>query len=169
MKLTAWIATPDIIINEMLLAVKINSKDIVYDLGCGDGRILISAILEFSAKKAVGYEISPSLCELANKEILSLNLQKRIKIINCDLLEADVSDASVITLYLTSEANELIKPKLEQQLRPNSRVISYMFPINGWKATEQIEIKSIYQQSRHSNLLGMIYLYHIPQVYNSEN
>ena len=116
MKLAICVVTPPEIVEVMLALVQITSEDLVCDLGCGDGRILISAIKDFGARKAIGYEIREDIYEATEKDIQKLHLQDRIKIIHGDLLEANLSDCSVLTLYLSSEANELLRPKLQKQL-----------------------------------------------------
>ena len=123
MKLAICVATPPEIVETMLSLVQITSEDLVCDLGCGDGRILISAIKDFGARKAIGYEIRRDLCEATVKEIQKLHLQDRIKIVHGDLLEANLSGCSVLTLYLSSEANELLRPKLQKQLMPQTKVL----------------------------------------------
>src|SRR3989304_2336366 len=92
------------IVRQMLTLASVSPGDVVYDLGCGDGRVLISAVQEFGAARAVGYEVRQDLCDSARDAIRQRRLQHRIRIRNEDLMKADLSCASVVTLYLTTEA-----------------------------------------------------------------
>lgn len=118
----------------MLELAKIMPNDVVYDLGCGDGRILIAAVKDFDAKGAVGYEINPSLYQTASDNIKKCNLEDRIDLFNEDLFNADLSKATVVTLYLTSWANEKLRPKLEDEIQLGTRIISHDFSIHGWRS-----------------------------------
>jgi SAM-dependent methyltransferase len=117
----------------MLEIAKVGSQDVVYDLGCGDGRILALAAELFKAKKAVGYEIRRDLYIAALKEIRRRDLAERITIVNGDLYSADLSEATVITLYLTYWANKELKPKIEKETRPGTRIVSHDFEVPGWR------------------------------------
>ena len=94
------------VVQKMLEIADIKPHDVVYDLGCGDGRILIKAVEDFNVKKAIGYELDKQRYKSTRKEIKQRNLQDRIEIINGNLFEADLSDATVVTLYLTSWGND---------------------------------------------------------------
>ncbi len=133
MSCAPYVSTSLEVVNRMLKLAKIMPSDIVYDLGCGDGRILIAAVKDFNAKGAVGYEINPSLYKTASDNIKKNNLHDRIELFNEDLFKADLSRATVITLYLTSWANEKLKPKLENEIKSGTRVVSHDFSIHGWQ------------------------------------
>lgn len=146
-----YVPTSEGTVKRMLEIADIGPKDVVYDLGCGDGRILVMAAKEFNARKAVGYEIRKDLYKDALQRIESQNLGKKITIVNGDLFEADISEATVITLYLTYGANKKLKPKLEREARPGTKIVSHNFEIPGWQPT------------RKENYQGdIIYLYVIP-------
>ena len=102
----------------------------MYDLGCGDAKVLISAVKDFGANRAVGYELRPDLYAASRKKVQQLALHDRIKIISGDLREADLSEASLVTLYLSTEANRLLHRGLERKLKPGCRVVTYFFPIS---------------------------------------
>lgn len=165
MKLAICVFTQPEVVKVFLRLAHIDSDDLVCDLGCGDGRLLISAVNDFGAKKAIGYEIREDLCVSAEKEIRKLQLQDRIKIVHGDLLEADLSNCSVVTMYLSSEANELIRIKLQEQLKPGSRVVSYSYPINSWNATEEVKLQDLNLGTNEFN--DTLYSYHIPEAYDS--
>jgi predicted RNA methylase len=117
----------------MLSLANTGKEDVVFDLGCGDGRILKLAVQEFGAKKAVGYEVRQDLYEQALRSIRSENLEDRIVIFNDNLLKADILEATVITLYLTTSGNEVLRPKLEREAVAGTRIVSHDFEISRWK------------------------------------
>jgi len=107
--------------------------EVLYDLGAGDGRTLIIAAQEFGAL-GVGIELRDDLVKQAVKKIRKLGLEDRIKMIHGDLFKVDISPADVVYLYLTTSANEKVKPKLEAELKRGARVVSHDYEIIGWKA-----------------------------------
>ena len=123
------------IVKRMLELAHIGPDDVVFDLGCGDGRILISAVRDFGAKKAVGYEIQSRLFEKTNAEIKNMKLDDKISLFNEDLLNADIAEATVITLYLTTSGNDRLRPKLSVEARKGTRIVSHDFSIPGWHPT----------------------------------
>lgn len=146
-------------VRKMLQVARVGPDDVVYDLGCGDGRILIMAVKEFGAEKAVGYELREDLYKSTLREIERQNLKERINLINGDLSEADISEATVITLYLSASGNERLKPKLAKEARPGTRVVSQDFRMNGWHASK----------SEITGYMGDIFLYVIPDAFSSPN
>lgn len=133
----------------MLEIARVGPQDVVYDLGCGDGRILALAAELFKAKKAVGYEIRRDMYITALQEMRSRNLTEKVTIVNGDLFDANISEATVITLYLSYGANRELKPKLEREASPGTRIVSHDFEIPGWKLRRRIRIHG-----------DTIYLYH---------
>jgi SAM-dependent methyltransferase len=134
--------SPEDVVEKMLSAAHLKPGEMVYDLGCGEGRIVIMAARKFKAN-AVGVELSPRLFKLASARVKSLGLDDRVKIIHANLLNVDLKPADVVTIYLSTESNELLRPNLERDLKPGSRVVSHDFEIRGWKANgvEQIKIE----------------------------
>jgi predicted RNA methylase len=116
----------------MLIASGLKPGETLYDLGSGDGRIVITAARQFGAQ-AVGVEISEQLVRTANENIKSAGMEARARIVQGSLLEVDLSDADVVTLYLLTASNDQIKPNLEKYLKPGARVVSHDFQIRGWK------------------------------------
>lgn len=127
-------------VRRMLKIVAVGPDDVVYDLGCGDGRVLITAVVDFGAKRAVGYEVRGQVYKYAFRKVESRGLWDRVRLVNGDLFEADVSDATVIILYLNGSTNQLLKPKLEREVRDGTRVVTYTFKINGWKPSKEERI-----------------------------
>ena len=117
----------------MLEAAQIKPGETVYDLGSGDGRIVITAAQKFKAN-AVGIEISDVLCKSTTKKINALGLTSQVKIIHGSALKVDLSPADVVTLYLLTSSNARLKPILEKYLKPSARVVSLNFGMPGWKA-----------------------------------
>ena len=101
------------------------SSDTLFDVGCGDGRILIAAVKDFGAKKAVGFEMRDDLYRQAVQEVSRQGLEDRISIINNDVFTGNLSEATVITLYLTTTGNEKLKPKLAEGARQWTRIVSH--------------------------------------------
>jgi|SRR5579871_3491830 len=135
------IPTPQIVVDRMLEAGRVKPGDTVYDLGSGDGRVVITAAQKFGAK-AVGIELRSDLCRVANERVKALGLQNRVQIVQGNALRADVSAADVVTMYFLTSSNELVRPNLEKYLKPGARVVSNQFPIKGWKPVETVKAKS---------------------------
>jgi ubiquinone/menaquinone biosynthesis C-methylase UbiE len=134
------IPTPQTVVEKMLEAGRVKPGDTVYDLGSGDGRILITAARDFGAR-AVGVEIVPDLCEKARKRVKTLGLEDKVKIIQGSVLRVDLSPADVVTMCLLTVSNERMKPILEKYLKPGARVVSNQFPIKGWKPEETVHVR----------------------------
>jgi tRNA A58 N-methylase Trm61 len=134
------IPTPQIIVEKMLELGRVKPADVVYDLGSGDGRIVIMAAQKYGAR-AVGVEIMPDLCRKATDKIKVLGLQDRVTMLEDSALRVDLSPANVVTMCLLTTSNDRLRPNLEKYLKPGSRVVSYQFPIRGWKAAETSRVK----------------------------
>ncbi len=128
-----YVPTPEHVVRRMLELANVGPDDVVFDLGCGDGRILIIAAKEFGVKKAIGIEIRPDLVEKARKRVAEEGLEGRVKIYEGDFMDFDISEATVVTLYLLTSANMVLRPKLEAELRPGARIVSHEFEIPGWR------------------------------------
>ncbi len=154
--LAPYVPTPQSIVERMLEAGHVKAGDTVYDLGSGDGRIVITAAQKFGAK-AVGVEIRPDLCRRAEERIRSLGLEDRVRMVQGSALRVDLSPADVVTMYLLTTSNDRLKPNLERYLKPGARVVSNEFPIRGWKPVETIQAKTgklestiyVYEMGRH--------------------
>jgi len=116
----------------MLTLAEIKPGEIVYDLGSGDGRVAIMAAQKFGAR-AVGVEMREDLVKQALSKISELSLDGKVKIVHSDMFKIDLAQADVVTLYLTTSANDKVKPKLESELRFGARVVSHDYEILGWK------------------------------------
>jgi len=152
--LAPYVNSPDHAIDRMLQLAALKDGDTLYDLGCGDGRILIAAASRYKIK-GVGIEISEHLAKTAAEKVKKAGLQNQVKIIHADFMKTDLSDANVVTLYLATTANDMLRPNLERYLKPSTRVVSYDYPIPGWKAIETSATEG--RSSQH-----IIYLYQVP-------
>lgn len=139
-KLAPYVPSPTDVVEKMLKVAEVKEGDTVWDLGCGDGRIVITAAQKFGAK-GVGVELDDELFAKTSARVKELGLEGKVKIIHGDLLEQDLSTATVVTLYLLPTSNEKVRPRLEKFLKKGARVVSHDFEMAGWKAlkTEQME------------------------------
>lgn len=152
--LAPYVNSPEHAIDRMLQLAGLKDGETLYDLGCGDGRILIAAASRYKIK-GVGIEISEHLAKTAAEKVKKAGLQDQVKIIHADFMKTDLSNANVVTLYLATTANDMLRPNLERYLKPSTRVVSYDYPIPGWKA-----IKTSATEGRSSQ--HTIYLYQVP-------
>lgn len=139
----------------MLELADLKPNETLYDLGSGDGRIIITAAQRFHAK-AVGVEISDALVRSTNDKIASLGLQNLASTIHKDMLQVDLSPADVVTIYLMTGSNEILRPNLEKYLKPGARVVSHEYVIPGWKPKS---VKHGDEDDLHGHV---IYLYAVP-------
>jgi len=128
-----YLPSPQVVVERMLEAAQLKPGETLYDLGSGDGRIVITAAQRFKAN-AVGVELSDVLCKSTLKKIAALHLDSQVKIIHGNALKVDLGPADVVTLYLLTSSNARLKPNLEKYLKPSARVVSLNFGIPGWKA-----------------------------------
>jgi len=132
MSIAPFVQTPLDVAKKMLELAQLKPGETLYDLGCGDGRLIILAARDIGAK-TTGIELREDLIERARTEIKRLNIEDKAKVIQGNFFDVPISQANVVTLYLTSSANERLRPKLEAELKPGSRVISHDFKVPGWK------------------------------------
>ena len=132
--LAPFIPTPDDVVDRMLALAKVTRADVVYDLGSGDGRIPIAAAKKYGAK-GVGLDIDPALVEVANSNAKAAGVDGLVDFRVQNVLTADLSKATVVTLYLLSSSNERLRPMLMQQLKPGARIVSHAFSMGrDWPA-----------------------------------
>ena len=149
-----YIASPLIVVRKMLEIARAGQEDVVYDLGCGDGRILITAVKEFNVRKAVGIEINEEKVKKAIENIKKSGVEGRATVIRGDFFEVDISEATVVTLFLLTIVNDMLKPKLERELKPGTRIVSHEFEIKGWTPEKVYIVEDESGMVRHK-----IYLY----------
>jgi SAM-dependent methyltransferase len=133
-----YVPTPQSVVEEMLKLAKVNQNDVIYDLGSGDGRLPITAASKYGAR-GVGIDISPDRIREANENAQKAGVSDRVEFRQQDLFTTDISNASVVTLYLLPELNVKLRPKLFEQLRPGTRVVSHDFDMGDWKPDRVVE------------------------------
>ncbi|HSQ58791.1 MAG TPA: TIGR03000 domain-containing protein, partial [Gemmata sp.] len=134
-----WVPTPDDIVEEMMKLGGVKEGDIVYEPGPGDGRVLIAAVKK-GAKKAVGIELDPKKAAEAKENVAKAKLDKQITIKEGDALKADYSEATVVMLYMGNEFDMLLRPILEKQLKPGTRIVSHRFTFGDWAPDKTITV-----------------------------
>ncbi len=130
--LAPYIPTPQDVVDRMLQLAEVTSKDTVYDLGCGDGRVVITAAKKYGAR-GVGIDIDKDRIDESRRNAHDAGVSSLVRFERGDILEANVSDATVVTLYLVSSSNLKLRPLLTKQLAPGSRIVSHSFGMGDWK------------------------------------
>ncbi len=131
-----YVETPPRVIEAMLDLGEVTAEDIVYDLGSGDGRMAIAAGQRGAT--ALGIEIDPVLVKLSRKKAKEQGVDDRVRFETADLLETDMSEASVVMMYLSPRINRELRPKLLEELKPGSRVMSHIFDMDDWEPDELV-------------------------------
>ncbi len=137
-----YVPTPQSVVEAMLKLADVGAKDVVYDLGCGDGRIVITAVSEFKAKRGVGVDLDPERIKDSRANAKREKVEDKVEFRQEDVLKLkDLGDASVVMLYLGNDVNERLKPILRKTLKPGSRVVSHRFTMGDWKPDKTITVK----------------------------
>ncbi len=137
---TPYVETPHDVVAAMLKLARTSRNDVVYDLGCGDGRIVIAAAREFGAR-AVGVEHSPERVSEAREKARQAGVAGRVQIRQQDLFDADIHDATVVALYLLPAVNLKLRPKLLAELRPGTRIVTHTFAMGDWKPDRTVDMR----------------------------
>jgi protein-L-isoaspartate O-methyltransferase len=142
-----FVATPPDVVDRMLALAQVRTTDVVYDLGCGDGRIVIAAARTYGAR-GVGVDIDPTRIEEARANARRAGVEHLVTFRVEDARTSDVSEATVVTLYLVAALNAQLRPRLAAQLRPGARIVSHNFPLGDWVPDRVDVFKSIDGQTR---------------------
>jgi precorrin-6B methylase 2 len=134
-----FVPTPEEVVEAMLQVANVTKNDIVYDLGSGDGRIPVTAAKKYGAR-AVGIDIDPQRIKEANENVAKNNVGDKVKILNADLFTTDISEATVVTLYLLPSLNVKLMPKLMKELKPGTRIVSHAFDMGDWKPEKELDV-----------------------------
>ena len=134
-----YVPTPEEVVEAMLQVANVTNNDIVYDLGCGDGRIPVTAAKKYGAR-GVGIDIDPQRIKEANENVQKNGVADRVKIMNADLFATDISEATVVTLYLLPSLNVKLMPKLMKELKPGTRIVSHAFDMGDWKPEKELDV-----------------------------
>jgi SAM-dependent methyltransferase len=134
-----FLVTPPEVVDQMLTLARVGPADVVYDLGSGDGRLVIAAARDFQAR-GVGIEIDPKLVAQSREYARRAGVESRTTFIEQDLFQTDLSAATVVTLYLTREVNLRLRPKLERELPPGTRIVSFNFDLGDWEPASMLRV-----------------------------
>ncbi len=135
-----YMPTHEKVVAEMLKVAKVGKDDILYDLGSGDGRIVIAAAKEFGTR-GVGVDIDPDLIREARENAVKAGVADKVKFLQQDLFETDIREATVVTLYLWPEINLRLRPKLLSDLKPGTRVVSHNHDMGDWKPLKTVRVR----------------------------
>jgi len=141
-----FVPTPQEVVEAMLEVAKVGKGDVLYDLGSGDGRIPITAAQKYRIARGIGIDINPERIKEANENLRKARVGDRVRFVNADLFETDLSDATVITLYLLPTLNLKLLPKLLKEVKPGTRVVSHAFDMGSWKPQQTLKVgtRSVY-------------------------
>lgn len=133
--LAPFVPTPQDVVDRMLTLAEVTSKDTVYDLGCGDGRIVITAAKKYGAH-GVGFDIDPQRIKESAENARTAGVEGLVAFKQQDVMTVDVSPATVVTLYLLTASNLKLRPLLTKELKPGARIVSHMFSMGDWEPTK---------------------------------
>ena len=141
-----FVPTPQDVVEAMLKVAKVGKGDVLYDLGSGDGRIPITAAQKYRIALGIGIDINPERIKEANENLSKARVGNRVRFVNADLFETDLSDATVITLYLLPTLNLKLLPKLLKEVKPGTRIVSHAFDMGSWKPQQTLKVgtRSVY-------------------------
>ena len=153
-KIVPYVPTPQEIVDRMLDLAQVKKGDVVYDLGSGDGRIVVTAAKKYGVK-AIGFEIDPQRIKESHENIKKAGVENLVEIRQQDIRTVDLSAASVLTMYLLPEVNLMIRPNIWKQMKPGSRIVSHDFDMGDWKPLKTEHIKD------GSSWDHTLYLWHV--------
>jgi hypothetical protein len=135
-----YVQTPPDVVTAMLRMAHVGANDVVIDLGCGDGRIVVAAAKEFGAS-GIGYDIDPQRILEAHQNAAKAGVTARTQFVQKDLFDVRISEASVVTVFLLPPVLEKLRPRLLGDLAPGTRIVSHSFPMRNWKPDQKLEIE----------------------------
>jgi SAM-dependent methyltransferase len=156
-----YVPTPWVIVDEMMKLADIRADDVVYDLGSGDGRLVITAARRFKAR-GVGIELQPELVELARAGALKEGVADRVKFVQGDLFETDIREASVVTLYLLPRFVTRLVPRFLAELRPGTRIVSHDYPLVPWRPDKELSMDVPEKEFISGTTWTRLYYYVVP-------
>ena len=134
-----YVPTPPEVVAAMLKVAKVGPGDVIYDLGSGDGRIVIAAVKDFGAARGTGIDIDPQRIKEANANAVTNKVTDKVRFLNQDLFTTNLSEATVISLYLLPSLNLKLRPKLMAELKPGTRIVSHQFDMGDWLPEKKLE------------------------------
>jgi SAM-dependent methyltransferase len=153
-----YVSTTEEAVKAMLKLADVKKSDIVYDLGCGDGRIVIAAAKEYGAR-GVGIDINPERIQQAEANAKKAGVEKLVRFEENDLFDANIHDATVVTLFLLGSVNLRLRPKLLRELKPGTRIVSNTFDMGDWRPDKEMSVGDASEESFSQRL----YLWIVPQ------
>jgi len=153
-KIVPYVPTPQEVVDRMLELAQVKKGDVVYDLGSGDGRIVVTAAKKYGVR-AIGFEIDPERIKESTENIKKAGVGHLVEIRQQDIRTVDLAPASVLTMYLLPEVNLLIRPNIWKQMKPGSRIVSHDFDMGEWKPLKTENMKD------SSNWDHILYLWHV--------
>lgn len=137
-----WVPTPPKIIDAMMELAAVGTEDVVYDLGCGRGEIVIAAVKKYHAKRGVGIDLEQEQVRKAKENAKLAEVEEKVEFRQGDVLKIeDLSKATVVTLYMSDELNKLLMPILQKQLKPGARIVSHRFTMGDWKPDKSLTVE----------------------------
>jgi SAM-dependent methyltransferase len=136
-----YVPTPQNVVDEMLKLAGVKAGDVVYDLGCGDGRLVITAVKKFGARRGVGVDIDPQRISESNENAKAAGVTDKVDFRVQDLFTTDFKEATVVTLYLLPSVNLKLRPKLLSELKPGTRVVSHAFDMGDWEPEKTVTVE----------------------------
>ena len=158
-----YVPTPQIVVDEMLKLAGVTANDFVIDLGSGDGRVILTAAQKFKAH-GLGVDIDKSLVALSNKQAKVEGVEDRAKFIEQDMFKADISKASVVTLYVLPDFMEKLRPKLVSELRPGARIVAHDYYMSGWYPDKRLDLTVPEKVAANGTDKAYLYLWIVPSL-----
>ena len=162
-----YVPTPQIVVDEMLKLANVTAKDFVVDLGSGDGRMIISAAKTFKAS-GLGVDIDAKLVELSTQEAKAQGVSDRVKFVEQDMFKADLSKATVVTLYVLPDFMEKLRPKLIAELKPGARIVAHDYYMGEWYSDRRLELTVPEKKTANGTDKAYLYLWIVPSVVNGQ-
>jgi uncharacterized protein (TIGR03000 family) len=136
-----FVPTPPEVIDAMMKLAKVGEDDVVYDLGCGDGSLVIAAVKQFHAKRGVGIDLDPQRIREAKAKAKEAGVEDKVEFRQGNVLEVDdIAKATVVMLYMSDEMNQKLMPILQKQLKPGARIVSHRFTMGGWQPDKTVTV-----------------------------
>ena len=157
-----YVATPASVVDEILTLADVGPGDYVVDLGSGDGRLVIAAVAKYKARGGFGVDIDPALVKLANANAAKAGVADRVRFFERDLFKTDVSDATVVTIYLLPRVMARVETKLLAELKPGARVVVHDFPFPTWQPDEVVEQDALDKIATTGMAFTQLFLYTVP-------